>query len=124
MPLPALSLLTFAAVSFSWVLFRAETLPQVGSYIGTMFGGGVHGDTTALLFVTQKAVFYAAAIVFSAPVVPYLRGKLDKLRTQPQTAILPMLCDAAYPAVMVLLFLGCTAYLLKSNYNPFIYFNF
>ncbi|MBQ7300726.1 MAG: MBOAT family protein [Clostridia bacterium] len=117
-------LYAMTAVLFGWVLFRAETLPLVGAYIGTMFGGGVHGDTTALLFVTQKAVFYAAAIVFSAPVVPYLRGKLDKLRTQPQTAILPMLCDAAYPAVMVLLFLGCTAYLLKSNYNPFIYFNF
>ena len=112
------------AVLFGWVLFRAETLPLVLSYFKVMFGGGVRGDSTALLFVTQKAVFYAAAIVFSAPVVPYLRGKLDKLRTQPQTAILPMLCDAAYPAVMALLFLGCTAYLLKSNYNPFIYFNF
>ena len=117
-------LYAMTAVLFGWVLFRAETLPQVGSYIGTMFGGGVPGDTTALLFVTQKAVYYAAAIVFAAPVIPRMRRTLDTLRENKKTAVIPVVCDLFYPILMLSLFLVCTAYLLKSTYNPFIYFNF
>ena len=115
---------TMLAVLFGWVLFRAETLPLVLSYCKAMFGGNVTGDTTALLFLGQKAAFYAAAILFSAPVVPHLTKALNKLRTQNRTACIPILCDAVYPILMLLLFLVCSAYLLKSNYNPFIYFNF
>ena len=117
-------LYAMTAVLFGWVLFRAETLPQVGSYIGTMFGGGVPGDTTALLFVTQKAVYYAAAIVFASPIVPRMRRTLDTLRENKKTAVIPVVCDLFYPILMLSLFLVCTAYLLKSTYNPFIYFNF
>ncbi len=117
-------LYAMTAVLFGWVLFRAENLPLVGSYLGTMLGGGVRGDTTALLFVTQKAVYYAAAILFSAPLLPYLRRRLDTMRQTARTAPIPILCDVLYPVGMLALFLICTAYLLKSTYNPFIYFNF
>ncbi len=116
---------TMCAVLFGWVLFRAENLALVCSYISAMFGGNAaSGDTTALLFLTQKAVFYASAVLFSAPVVPYLRRKLDTLRASPKTAPIAILCDACYPLLMLALFLVTTAYLLKSDYNPFIYFNF
>ncbi len=91
-----------------------------------MFGAdAVSGDTTALLFITQKAVFFAAAIVFSAPVVPYLRRKCDAMREQGGGgAILASVGDLVYPLVMVGLFLVTSAFLLKSDFNPFIYFNF
>ena len=117
-------LYAMTAVLFGWVLFRAENLPLVLSYLKAMFGGGVRGDTTALLFVSQKAVYYLAAIVFSAPLLPYLRRKLDTMRDGRSTAVIPVLCDILYPILMLSLFLICTAYLLKNTYNPFIYFNF
>jgi len=117
-------LYTMTAVLFGWVLFRAETLPLVLSYFKAMFGGGVRGDTTALLFVTQKAIYYLTAIAFSAPFLPFLHRKLDAMRDNRTTAIIPVLCDILYPVLMLSLFLICTAYLLKSTYNPFIYFNF
>ncbi len=119
-------LYTAVAVLFGWVLFRAETLPLVVSYFSAMFGGNVSaaGDTTALLFLSQKAVFYLAALVFAVPVVPYLSRKLDDLRKNRKTAPLAMLCDLCYPPVMLALFLVTTSYLLKNDYNPFIYFNF
>ena len=117
-------LYTMIAVLFGWVLFRAENLPLVISYFGAMFGGGIKGDSTALLFVTQRAVFYLAAIVFSAPLIPYLRKTLDAWRERPRLAFAAVICDAVYPILIAVLFLVCSAYLLKSNYNPFIYFNF
>ncbi|MBR5871884.1 MAG: MBOAT family protein [Clostridia bacterium] len=117
-------LYAMVAVLFGWVLFRAETLPLVGSYLGAMFGGGVAGDTTALLFLGQKTVFYAAAIIFAAPLAPYLKKTVDGMRDKNGTAAAAIVCDALYPIVMLALFLVCSAYLLKSNYNPFIYFNF
>ena len=117
-------LYAMTAVLFGWVLFRAETLPLVLAYFKTMFGGGVQGDTTALLFITQKAVYFLAAIMFSAPLLPYLRRSLHTMRENRSTAVIPVLCDILYPVLMLSLFLICTAYLLKSTYNPFIYFNF
>ena len=117
-------LYTMIAVLFGWVLFRAENLPLVISYLGAMFGGGIKGDSTALLFVTQRAVFYLSAILFSAPIIPYLRKTLDACREHPRRAAIAVICDAAYPILIAVLFLVCSAYLLKSNYNPFIYFNF
>ncbi len=117
-------LYTMTAVLLGWVLFRAESLPLVGSYLGAMLGFGSHGDTTALLFAGQKAVYYAAAVLFSAPLLPYLRRVLVCLRENRKTVPIAVLCDMLYPILMLSLFFICTAYLLKSNYNPFIYFNF
>ncbi len=117
-------LYTSIAVLFGWVLFRAETLPLVVSYFGAMFGANGNTDTTAILFLTQKAVFYIAALLFAAPLLPYLRQKTDAWRGNPKTAPLAILADACYPPVMLILFLVTSAYLLKSDYNPFIYFNF
>ncbi|MGM9626059.1 MAG: MBOAT family O-acyltransferase, partial [Eubacteriales bacterium] len=119
-------LYAMTAVLLGWVLFRAETLPLALDYFRVMFGIGVPAgeDASALLFLTQKAVFYLAAILFSAPVVPALKEKLQTLRTSPSGAYLAVIADALYPAVMLALFLVCVSYLLKSSYNPFIYFNF
>ena len=117
-------LYAMTAVLFGWVLFRAENLPLVLSYFKVLFGGGVTGDSTALLFLAQKAVYYLAAIVFSAPLLPYLRRVMNTLRENKTTAVIPVICDILYPILMLSLFLICTAYLLKSTYNPFIYFNF
>ena len=117
-------LYAMTAVLFGWVLFRAENLPLVLSYFKVLFGSGVTGDSTALLFLAQKTVYYLAAIMFSAPLLPYLRRVLNTLRENKTTAVIPVICDILYPILMLSLFLICTAYLLKSTYNPFIYFNF
>ena len=115
-------------VLLGWVLFRAQTLPLAGQYLGVMFGIGApdSGDTTALLFFTQKTVFYCAALLFCFPIVPCIRKKLDELRTSStrRGTALAVTADLVYPVLMLGLFLVCVSYLLKSDYNPFIYFNF
>ncbi|MBO5649053.1 MAG: MBOAT family protein [Clostridia bacterium] len=117
-------LYTTAAVLLGWVLFRAESLSSVLTYLSAMLGFGGAGDTTALLFVTQKYPYYLAAFLFCAPIVPLLRARAENWRANPRTAPLMILWDILYPPVMLGLFLVTAAYLLKSTYNPFIYFNF
>ncbi len=114
------------AVLFGWVLFRAPNLSEAAHYFGVMFGIGMsaEADNTALLFLGQKTVYFVSAILFSAPLLPRIRETLDAMRKKSGTAVIAIVCDAAYPVLMLGLLLVCTAYLLKSNYNPFIYFNF
>ncbi len=115
------------AVLFGWVLFRAETLGRVGSYLSVMFGIGENNvsDTTALLFLGQKAVYYVAAILFCAPIVPYVKKKLEAWRQAGGAiSVIPIVFDLCTPTILLGLLVVTVAFLLKSNYNPFIYFNF
>ncbi len=114
------------AVLLGWVLFRAENLNLAADYLGVMFGIGtpMGSDTTALLFIGQKAVYFIAAIIFSVPIAPFIRAKTDKLREGRYGSAAAIIADAAYAVLMCGMFLVCTSYLLMSNYNPFIYFQF
>ena len=114
------------AVLFGWVLFRATNLSEAARYLGVMFGIGAVAETdhTALLFLGQKTVYFVSAILFSTPLLPKIREMLDTMRKKSSTAVIAIACDAVYPVIMLVLLLVCTAYLLKTNYNPFIYFNF
>ena len=120
-------LYTVFFVNLGWVLFRAETLPDAGRYLGVLFGlfRPEQSSSTALLFLWQKRLWFVLALLFCAPVVPYLQKKLDALRSSRTAArLFPLAADILYPPAMVLLFAVCTAYLLKETYNPFIYFHF
>ncbi len=115
------------AVLLGWILFRAENLSAVKTYLSVMFGlrHPASGDTTALLFLGQKTIYFFFALLFCAPIVPFFKKKTDEWRnTDSPIAIVPILCDIIYPLIMLGLFLICVSFLLKSNYNPFIYFNF
>lgn len=49
-------ILTFLAVSFAWIFFRAETLTAAVKYIGHMFAGGIHPMSHMPYFVSQGGV--------------------------------------------------------------------
>ncbi len=114
------------AVLFGWVLFRAENLSLAADYMGVMFGIGVAtpADTTALMFIGQKAVYLTAAIIFAAPVVPFVRSKIERLRESCGGAVIASAADILYAILLCGMFIVCSAYLLMSTYNPFIYFQF
>ncbi len=118
--LPARALLyiyTMLFVVIGWVIFRAENLSDAFTYIGTMFGihaGGVV-DTAFMGNLKQAAVWLVAGVIFSTPIVPYLKKKL------PQDHVL---LHILYVIVMVILFVVATAGIVSNSHNPFIYFNF
>lgn len=117
---------TILAVMFGWVLFRAETLGAAGQYFRTMFTlTDPAVDGRFLMYVTQKAPYLIAAVLFALPLAPYVNRKLDAMRVGHRAGrITAAVCDTLYPLALCSLLLVCISYLLKGTYNPFIYFNF
>lgn len=113
---------TLLVVVFGWVLFRAENLTKAVSYIKTMLGITTEKltDLNFLKFIQQKSFFIIIAIIFSIP----LAKIANKIIENTSSKVLKIIANTLYPVVLTSLFIISIAYLIKCNYNPFIYFNF
>lgn len=113
---------TLLVVIFGWVLFRAENLTKAVSYIKTMLGITTEKltDLNFLKFIQQKSFFIIIAIIFSIP----LAKIANKIIENTSSKVLKIMANTLYPVVLTSLFIISIAYLIKCNYNPFIYFNF
>ena len=104
------------AVLISFVLFNADSLQQAGSDLAGMFGfGGVP-------LVTEQTLYYLASFgvlfVFGfVGATPFVRDAANRLSRNRVGAVLE-------PAVLVVLLLLCTAYLVDGSFSPFLYFRF
>lgn len=108
---------TFLLVVFGWVLFDVNGLPGAFSYYGAMFGGtGVGLDQTAKYLLTTNISLFILCIFASTQVFGKLVAKLKEKRAK--------LVLYASPVLQLVFMLICTAYLVNSTYNPFLYFNF
>lgn len=98
-------------VSIGWVLFSFESVDSMFQYIGTMFG--IHSvkmfDTKTLYYLSNYYLVFIIAIVFATPLLANVKHKINGF-----------VMYVFY--VMVLLL--CTAYLVDSTFNPFLYFRF
>ena len=103
-----------AAVMVGWVMFRSETFTAGLHYIGVMFGFGSLGmaDDFFWLFLGQTYSVLIAGIVFSLPVIPWLKKHGGKL------------VENIEPVAALGIFVLTLVVAVSSSYNPFIYFNF
>jgi alginate O-acetyltransferase complex protein AlgI len=123
-PRPFRHVYALLVICVGWVFFRAPDLASAGHFLEAMSGasGRSPGSHPVLLFLTPSvAVAGAAAILFSLPLLPWLRQ-------QAVWAQLPRLVARAsgwlsIPVLAALLTL-CASYLATQSYNPFIYFRF
>lgn len=99
-------------VIFGWTMFRAENLSKGVEYIGFMLGCTPAGfmDSTFRYYMENGAVVLLFAIVFSLPILPWLREKAVWQRLEP---------FAVMGIFALSLLMSITA-----TYSPFIYFNF
>jgi alginate O-acetyltransferase complex protein AlgI len=113
---------TLLAVMVGWVLFRAETLGQAGTYLRALFGGGASGSPfeTVSTLTPGVVLAFAAGVIGSAPTLTELAGAW---RTRLGAPAGPVLGWAGNGAVVALLVLSCLQ-VASSTYNPFIYFRF
>ena len=104
------------AVIVSFVLFNAETFGQAGSDLAGMFGlGGLPAVTGETLYYLKS---YAALFVLGfVGATPLVRNGADRLSKTRIGALLE-------PAVLIVLLLVCTAYLVDGSFSPFLYFRF
>ena len=107
-------------VIISFVIFNAADMKEAFSYIGGMFGfGGVP-------FMSQECAYYmrsygvliAGAILGSTPAVKNTVTKFT------MTAYGEKLLPVLRPIFIIGITAVCTAYLIDSSFNPFLYFRF
>lgn len=120
LPRPLQSSYVMLVVMAGWVLFRSESIAGAIRFLGRMAQAGPAAGRSVLEFVTpEAAIAMAAGAVLSAPVVPWLRGRLDGRAGVPRVA-----GELAWMAALAVLFSASVAGLLSGSYNPFIYFRF
>ena len=114
---------TFLLVLFSWVLFRAPTLPHALAYMGRMLDvfAPAPAAAAAIEFGLRHQILLAAALVlcFGPAVKP---RAFDFMRLDPATATVGQ--AGGRLAVALLLLVWSAAVLATSTFNPFIYFRF
>jgi D-alanyl-lipoteichoic acid acyltransferase DltB (MBOAT superfamily) len=106
---------TLFFVMIGWVLFRAEDLPRALRYLGAMFGRGPLIDGTFTQCFSSGKWILAAGILLSTPVVPLCKKKIK---------IPGKAYQAAAALVLAVIFVLSVLVCVKSDYNPFLYFNF
>ena len=103
-------------IVLGWTVFRSPDLVHATSYLGMMFGAGSAGlfDSTAWYYIWNGRTIWAAALVLSLPVVPYVQKRFA------ETAV----TRVGEPVMATGIFLLSLVVTISSTYNPFIYFNF
>lgn len=106
---------TMFFVIVGWVIFDFTSVSDIVKYIGGMFGFGGAGTTADLLsFIVASLPVLCIAVFASLPFIRKAYFKLSKIK------LFPIIEAAAVLAVLTL----CTASLVRSGYNPFLYFRF
>ncbi|MCI5655345.1 MAG: MBOAT family protein [Ruminococcus sp.] len=102
-------------IIFGWVLFYFENLNEMGVFLARMFGSDgfmMSGD------ISVKIISYIPLLIVAAITSTPLISKLyHKIKSKP---ILYVIDNAG----CVLALLLCTAALVSSDYNPFLYYKF
>ena len=103
-------------VMIRFVLFNAENLSQAGTDIAGLFGIGGMPLVTAqtLYYLRSYGLLFILGFVGSTPVVR------DTARRIGETKVGNIL----EPAVLLILLLVCTGYLVDGSFSPFLYFRF
>lgn len=105
-------------VLFSWVIFTAPSLGEMGSYFANMLGTTSAGfiDSTAIYYLTTNLVLLIICCLCASPIVSILMEKLSLWKN----GVLSIATTVVYGAA----FLVTIAYLVNATYNPFLYFRF
>ena len=106
-------LYAMAVVLFGWLLFAMEDLSGLPAYLAAMFGRSGGANPASLYYLMSYGPVLAVLVVASTPLA---RNLYLRLRASARAWLTPALCTAAL--------LVCTAYLVNSSYNPFLYFRF
>ena len=102
--------------TFGWVLFDFTDMGQMRDFIVSLFNGGSVGliSHDALVYVLAYLPVLIVSIIASTPLVSNLHKKIENRAW----------CGYADAALVLIALVICTASLVSSGYNPFIYFRF
>jgi alginate O-acetyltransferase complex protein AlgI len=105
---------TMLIVMIAWVLFAFTDLSQMTHYLSLMFNGaGSFANGMTWFYLRNNAVLLIICILAATPLA---NTKLNPMRKRIGRIVEPLLVIAA--------FVLCTASIVSSSYNPFLYFRF
>ncbi len=106
---------TMFFVLLGWVIFRAVDLSQGITYILNMFGVGASGfiDEQSMYYLLENSGYFIFSIILSLPICKSLSKRIKGEAW-----------DFVYQVFLLILFIVSISFIVTSDYNPFIYFNF
>lgn len=107
-------------VILSFVIFNASDLKEAFSYIGAMFGAGNYPVISAecSYYLKSYGRLLLIAMIGATPLPKMLAKRAVQTKAGSYIWII------FRPIVYLLLLAVCTAYLVDSSFNPFLYFRF
>lgn len=113
---------TLIIIMVGWVFFRANTLNDSVLYIKKMFILDFnHMEYLYLNLNSFMIIMLLLGILFSTPIIPFVKDKMKVYVTQIKTNIVYMIIsDFLY----IILFSVSILFVIGSKFNPFIYFRF
>lgn len=115
---PVMRLYTLLAVLLGFVVFRAESISLALAYIGNMFAFSGNPADALLCFSPWTITILVCAVIFSVPVIPYIKEKASKTENGAKAVSV-----VGYVIALILFALSVGA-LVSSSFNPFIYYIF
>lgn len=115
---PVLRVYTLLAVALGFVMFNSPSVSFGFGYIGRMFSFSGDPSDALALFSPYLCVMTLVGLVFSLPVLPWLRQKFSR-----DGKLVPAAEFVSY-AVCLPLLMMCVMSLASSSFNPFIYYTF
>ncbi len=111
---------TLLAIVGGWVIFRSETWQDGYRYVRMLMGLGERGlhDTRVLFYLREYWIYWIVGVILCIP----LNNGWQRLCAR--YIGLQKLSDVLKPILLTSLFCIAITYLIVSDYNPFIYFNF
>ena len=110
---------SLVAIIVGWVFFNSATLGDSIQYLKSMFCIGVPlVDPYFFFSIKENALVLIVSLVCCFPIISLLKKRIPQT-IQSRTAFR----SSAYIALALILVLS-VSYVVKSAYNPFIYFNF
>ncbi len=114
------TVVTLLVINIGWVLFDVESVSGTVRYVMALLGSSgnaLHGVQT-MGALREQGVYILAGVIFSTPIAPYIRRKLENKRLG--EAIMAF----GTPIVYMAMLMWCVSFMILGAHNPFIYFNF
>ena len=128
-PMPLRHLYALSVAVVGWVFFRAESLSQAVSFLGSMFfihSGDPLRQPLGMYVHPELILAIAAGFIGSAPILPRAVKKIRQKVVENESSrpwLGGLFCTATVSGIIVLMiFVGMR--LASGSHNPFIYFRF
>ena len=108
-------LYTDFVVVCGWPLFQLDSLSACGNYYKALFGfaGGGLATSADFYYLSSFGLILIIGALACTPLGKWLYGKLPRMAK-----------SIAAPALILLVLVFATSYLVDATYNPFLYFRF